>query len=661
MNIMRKQFIQLFQDKRSILLVFFWISILFSQVCDAQNLDSLRKYLNSEIDSVKINSYYLLARELADDPATFKEADSLANLGLQLSKSLSKNFQAEMYFAKAYSLYKNSRYENAIIYFDSAASIYQTMETSSDLMFIFMNKGNIYSYLGNYPKAIEMELKALKVAEELKDKKVINATNSNIGWFNYLNNSYDAAKEYTFKALKGYKVEKDSVGIGQSHNNLGAIFAQSGDLQTGVEHFESSREIREKLGLQRALTWTYNNLGSLYYMMEKYKLSNIYLTKALARFQIEENKIGEATTLTALASNYYTLENYSAAIQANKNAILVAKEFKYAELLSNALSNQAEAYAGLGDFKKAFLIQLEHEALTDSILNKSNSTIIAEMQEKYEVEKKEKLLLLEQTKTANQEKQLAQSNLKISNRNKWIYSLLGGSLALIFFGLFLLQRNRAKAKAEKDEALLKEKAKGLAAIIHVQEDERKRIAKDLHDGIVQQLGGLKLGLQKVFSGKETDETAKIVKVLDSSAQELRELSHRMMPRSLSELGLIPALDDMLENSLAHGSIQYQFEHFGISDRFKENIEIAIYRIAQELVNNIIKHSQASKANIQLIKTGHHILLIVEDNGKGMNLSNRKDGIGLMNISSRLDTINGKVNYEPSPESGTLATIKIPLV
>ena len=224
-----------------------------------------------------------------------------------------------------------------------------------------------------------------------------------------------------------------------------------------------------------------------------------------------------------------------------------------------------------------------------------------------------------------------------------------------FIGFLRTRKENKHAKIR-----IEEQQKGLKAVIQAQEDERKRIAKDLHDGIVQQLGGLKLGLQKIFSDKQNEETMKIVNILDNSAQELRELSHKMMPRSLGELGLIPALNDMLENSLGHTNIKYKFEHFGINNRFNENIEIAIFRIAQELVNNIIKHSQADKANIQLINTAGFILLIVEDNGKGMNLSNHKNGIGLMNISSRLDTIKGKVSYEQSPESGTLATVKIPI-
>ncbi|NQX98436.1 MAG: sensor histidine kinase [Flavobacteriales bacterium] len=227
-------------------------------------------------------------------------------------------------------------------------------------------------------------------------------------------------------------------------------------------------------------------------------------------------------------------------------------------------------------------------------------------------------------------------------------------------GGFLFYRAKQKQQSNLAKIRIEEQQKGLAAVIQIQEEERKRIAKDLHDGIIQQLSGLKLGLQKIFTNKETKKTNKVIKILDDSAQELRELSQKMMPRSLSELGLIPALEDMLDNSLGNTSINFQFEHFGITERFKENVEIAIYRVAQELINNVIKHSKANKVNVQLFKTNNNIILMVEDNGTGLNTSAQKKGIGLMNIASRLDTINGNLNFEPSPKSGTLATVKIPV-
>jgi ligand-binding sensor domain-containing protein len=166
-------------------------------------------------------------------------------------------------------------------------------------------------------------------------------------------------------------------------------------------------------------------------------------------------------------------------------------------------------------------------------------------------------------------------------------------IILIIVGIFsFIGYVKTKKKNRLAQIRIEEQQKGLTAIIQAQESERKRIAEDLHDGIVQQLSGLKLGLQKVFYNHETHETNRLVNILDESANELRELSHKMMPRSLSKLGLVATLDEMLENSLGNTSITYQYEYFGINNRFEEHIEIAIYRIAQELINNIIKHSKA---------------------------------------------------------------------
>ncbi len=136
-----------------------------------------------------------------------------------------------------------------------------------------------------------------------------------------------------------------------------------------------------------------------------------------------------------------------------------------------------------------------------------------------------------------------------------------------------------------------------------------------------------------------------------------------MPRVLGEMGLIPALADMLEKSLGLTEIKYEFEHHNIGEqRFTESIEISLYRICQELINNIIKHSEARAVSVQLLKTKTHLVLVVEDNGKGFkwNDPNSRNGIGLMNINSRAQAIHGEVNYEPSPQQGTVATIRVPL-
>ncbi|MFK8058915.1 MAG: ATP-binding protein [Polaribacter sp.] len=220
-----------------------------------------------------------------------------------------------------------------------------------------------------------------------------------------------------------------------------------------------------------------------------------------------------------------------------------------------------------------------------------------------------------------------------------------------------------KYEKEKNDAIVKEKERGLKALIDAQETERGRIARELHDGVVQQIGSIILKSRNFFSKQDLSkekESQELLERLENSNQDLRNISHQMMPRALKELGILSALNDLLENSLTFVNIKFSLEHFNIEERLPQKIEITIYRIVQELINNIIKHSKASEVSVQLFNAKNSIILIVEDNGVGFTSDKKKKGIGLLNISSRLDMVNGAVNFEPSPKSGTLVTIKIPL-
>ena len=130
---------------------------------------------------------------------------------------------------------------------------------------------------------------------------------------------------------------------------------------------------------------------------------------------------------------------------------------------------------------------------------------------------------------------------------------------------------------------------------------------------------------------------------------------------LQEKGLLAAIEEMVRKSLGITTIHFQIEHFKVENvRFQERIELSLYRICQELVNNIIKHSKASEVAIQLMRNKSHLILIVEDNGVGFNKQQNKDGIGMMNISSRLSTVKGEAEIEPGPERGVVATIRVPV-
>ncbi len=238
--------------------------------------------------------------------------------------------------------------------------------------------------------------------------------------------------------------------------------------------------------------------------------------------------------------------------------------------------------------------------------------------------------------------------------------------SIFYFGLIVENIFFSLGLGHKQKLVFEEKSKqkelGLQAVLEAQEAERGRIARELHDGVVQQIGSVILKSRNILSKLnllETEESQQLLKSLENSNQDLRNISHQMMPRALKELGIIPALNDLLEGSLGLSNIKYSLEHFNIDERLPQKIEVTIYRITQELVNNIIKHSKASEVSVQLFNTNNSSILIVEDNGVGFSTQKDKKGIGLLNISSRLDMVNGDVNFEPSPKSGTLVTIKIP--
>jgi signal transduction histidine kinase len=241
------------------------------------------------------------------------------------------------------------------------------------------------------------------------------------------------------------------------------------------------------------------------------------------------------------------------------------------------------------------------------------------------------------------------------------------SILLVVSGFLYYQSYKRKQQNRLNAELLREKESGLKAVFDATEEERKRIAKDLHDGVGQQLSAIKLGFEGFLKRvgekipSESEKLSSLSKIVDDTATEVRTLSHQMMPRALQEMGLMPAIDEMLGKSLGNTSIEYTFEHYQVEGkRFNERVEVGIYRIAQELVNNIIKHSGANLVMVQLFRNKDYLILIVEDNGQGFHPGSKKDGIGLMNINTRLGTVNGDVIWEPSPESGTVATVRVPV-
>jgi len=216
---------------------------------------------------------------------------------------------------------------------------------------------------------------------------------------------------------------------------------------------------------------------------------------------------------------------------------------------------------------------------------------------------------------------------------------------------------------ENSKAKLTELSNHIQDII---ESERGRIASGLHDSVGQKLLMSKLVLDKISKQKATeDPIPEIIKVIDeinSTINELKEISYSLKPKYLSEIGLGPALNSLCEKVSAETNIKNIIFIEKPDERYTANIELTIYRIAQEALNNIIKHSSASEFNLQLLQNDNRIKLMISDNGKGFDtdVAIKGKGFGLFNMKQRAENIEGTLKVDSSEEFGTLIVTEIPI-
>ena len=205
------------------------------------------------------------------------------------------------------------------------------------------------------------------------------------------------------------------------------------------------------------------------------------------------------------------------------------------------------------------------------------------------------------------------------------------------------------------------------AILKGQEDERGRLARDLHDGLGGLLSSVKHSIinmkeKFVLTGDHVSVFEKSLDMIDTSIKELRRVAQNMMPEALAKFGLQEALKDYCA-TVSTPSTQVVFQSFGENATIKNSDEIIVYRIIQELVNNVLKHASASEAVVQLIKGAGWIKINVEDNGKGFNIANLQasTGSGWSNLKSRVDYLKGNIDLKSEVGSGTSVSIELKIV
>jgi signal transduction histidine kinase len=364
-------------------------------------------------------------------------------------------------------------------------------------------------------------------------------------------------------------------------------------------------------------------------------------------------------------------KDYPTAAGHLKKSILISRETK-------AVSIEEEAYSALGDVELLmgnFAAYHNDRNLEDSVRAKLHADQILintqELETKYNVAKKEV-----EISNLNKEKQI--QALTLQTRTIYIVILTCAVAVLIIVGWLIRNNSIRKEKLLINERELKEqqiqileKEKELLstqALMEGQEAERSRLAKDLHDGLGGILTGTKYSLSSmkqnmIISADNAAAFEKTMNMLDQSISELRRVAHNMMPESLLKLSLNDAIEDYCHQITTSGALKITYQSFDI-DKLTTNeaVKIAVYRIVQELINNVVKHASAKTAIVQITLKEAILGITVEDDGKGFELANLSfaEGMGYKNLKSRVDFLKGNIDVKSERGKGTSVLIQLPV-
>jgi signal transduction histidine kinase len=517
------------------------------------------------------------------------------------------------------------------------------------------NTGSSYRLKGEYENAVRYYEEGKALMARLGNSGMEAQANE------ILQNLYTGTKQYRkgvqhgLAAIKGLQNSNELVMLGTAYNNLGLNYAFLRLYDSATICYKEALKIAIRTGDQNMETAQYLNMSDMLIKYGNYAEAKPFLEKALPLSRKLNLHEAEAIALKGLAYCYKDLRDYRRSMSYADSALDIAGKFNFREEKLEIYTHMSNIHFAMQDMKKGDSYAGMAQALSDSLLNDQIYQTTLEMEKKYETQRKNSQILLQQT--------------IIQRKNVLNYLLTGGIIAVILISVLLYRIYRERQKLQQQRINELETEKQLAAteaVLKGEEQERTRMAKDLHDGLGGMLSGIKHSLNTMKGNLiMTPENAvafeRSIDMLDSSIREMRRVAHNMMPETLVKFGLDTALSDYCHDINQSGSIKIAYQSIGLKDAvIEQTTAITLYRIIQELVGNIIRHAAARTAIVQVTKTDRSFTVTVEDDGKGFDPSVLKQarGIGWSNIQNRVEFLKGKLDVKSQPGKGTSVLIEV---
>lgn len=592
---------------------------------------------------------YLRAADIKTNTGDPDSADLYFKLATTLARELSV-YSLEMRCMEEHIrfLHRQMKFNEALVVCKHVRMRATEAHDEAKLANTFNNMGVLYQAMGNLPVAAENYIKALHLAEKNSHSENQAKFNSNLASIFIDLNDKEKALHY---ARKGYTLAvemKDSVRISNSLVNLACSEMINEMYSDAIKHLHEMINLALHLNNDDRVLDGYINLGDIFIRQKQYNEALQTLLKAKQGLQISTPPDYAPYIYHGLSMSYFHLHDFEKSQHYyNKLFPHIENSFPKNELKDIYLFG-AELSEKRGDYRDALTFQKKYAVLKDSLFDADSKSGIHGLELKYQSTLTQKAL-------AEQQLVIAKHENAIERKNKVIILVVAAVLILItlvIIGLIIYMFRRRTIRNEEQFKLLTAQLTG-------EERERARQAKELHDGVSGLLAAAKMHLSAITpSGNSKDNYHKVQSLIHQANNEVRDISHNLAPEIILEHGLQHAIGDFASR-INHRDLEVQYSIIGDVPRMKTEFELLIYRAIQESLNNIIKHAQATSVLLQLTCLEGLLTVTIEDNGVGFDMTTvSSGGLGISNLTSRIQSMHGIFKVSSSPGNGTTVYIEV---
>jgi two-component system, NarL family, sensor kinase len=592
--------------------------------------------------------------------------------------------------------YEANNQDSAIYYLEKVRVLSESLGYVKGL-YHYNERSAIVSFTkGDYSKAMEQSKLALNLARQLKDSSLVIIMLNNIGIvYGYLG-KFDEQLNYTLQVKNAIEAMQDSTRLSGLYHNVANCYNNLKQYRKSVDYALLSVKIAVQYKKRNDyINRVYATLAQNYEGLQMIDSALYYYNKAVKTSVELNDKYAEAAIYGYVTNLYANRSQFDKMLTASEKSLSLARALQSRQMVASALYNvayanyfdgnniKAKTYidealeiatkdtlrdelkntyavlsyiaAGDKDYTTSLWARRKSDSIQEAFLNEQVIKSTTELEQKYESAKKDKQIILQKS--------------QLQERRILNYVLIGSAAILLIISLLSYRNYRQKQKLQQQRISELETEKQLTAteaVLKGEEQERTRLAKDLHDGLGGMMSGIKYSFltmkrNLIMTPENQQAFERSMDMLDSSIQEMRRVAHNMMPEALLKFGLDTALKDLCNDINQTGALHVNYQSIGMEHVvIDQTTSITIYRIVQELINNTMKHAAATNSIVQLSKTGDKLTITVEDDGKGFDIAclNMAKGIGWTNIMNRVEFLKGKLDINSHPGKGTSVLIEL---